>query len=259
MRKKLIKCGMPNMEQPKTSLNLVTKIRTEIIPALEKGDKLPTERSLSEKYGVSRTIIREALMILEMHGIIETKRGSGSILKQKEPADILEDSTLAEVGPFELIQARLVLECAVVRLAASLASPTDIRELTQILKSHEYYLYTNFDYEKIDYYDTLFHIRIAEATHNLALIQTITTVRRYSGTSESWQIFKQYIEKDKAQLELSLQEHQKILGAISCRTSKEAVTAMYNHIQRKWGTLKSELQKRNIQLDNLLFDLPEIS
>jgi len=246
----------PNIQNERTSMSFATKIRSEIIPALDIGDKLPTERALSEKYNVSRTIIREALMILEIHGIIETKRGSGSILLQKNPEEIFTTEQIMEIGPFELIQARLILECAVVRFAARVATPTDIRELSQLLKSHEYYLHTDFNLDKINKYDTDFHIRIAEATHNMALIQSISTVRKYSGHSESWQIFKQFFESDKSQLELSLQEHTAILNGIANRDPEGASKAMYGHIHRKVGTLKEECKKQKIQMDNVLFDFP---
>src|SRR5476651_464342 len=75
------------------------------------GSRLPPERNIAETYGVSRTIIREALLMLELEGIVDIRQGSGVYVIRipREDADepVIYES---EVGPFELLQARQLLE-----------------------------------------------------------------------------------------------------------------------------------------------------
>jgi DNA-binding FadR family transcriptional regulator len=81
------------------------------------GDRLPSERQLAARFGVSRPTIREALSALESRGLVETRMGSGTFVADREaldeaPAALLDDS------PAEFMEARLVLEVAIARLAA---------------------------------------------------------------------------------------------------------------------------------------------
>ena len=242
--------------EKKPSYKLAQNLKTNIIPNIEIGGKLPTEREVAEQFGFSRTIVREAFLMLEIEGLISIKKGSGSTLLKYPDAELEEQK--AGIGPFELIQARVILECSVIELAAQIATPTDIRDLSQLSKKHEFHLFNRFDAAKIDYFDTLFHIRIAESTHNLALIHAVSFVRKYSGSGEYWDVFKKVIEQDKAQLTRAFHEHKAILDAIATRNPKGAKKAMHDHIHRKWGDLKAELERQNIKLDELLFDIDPI-
>ena len=83
-------------------------IRSE---ALAAGDRLPPERGLSDRLGVSRSLVREALILLEIEGVVEVRKGSGIYISDTPlgtGAQVRDD-----IGPFELLQARQLIESEV--------------------------------------------------------------------------------------------------------------------------------------------------
>src|SRR5690606_17249969 len=106
---------------------------------LKVGDLIPTELDLSKSLGVSRTVVREALLRMRMMGLIETKKKKGSIItspdifgimsKSMNP-HILDQGTLKEI--FEL---RLVLEIGMADFLFQRVTPKDIDELKEIVKN----------------------------------------------------------------------------------------------------------------------------
>lgn len=75
------------------------------------GERLPSERELSERFNTSRTTIREAIIMLELKGVLNVKQGSGIFFV--DSTDKLNQKSLmpySEIGPFELLQARQVIE-----------------------------------------------------------------------------------------------------------------------------------------------------
>lgn len=83
------------------------------------GDKLPTERELADFFNVSRTVIREALIMLEIEGFVEVRKGSGVyLIDLPRVAENDESINQIDVGPFELLQARQLLESSIAEFAA---------------------------------------------------------------------------------------------------------------------------------------------
>ena len=76
------------------------------------GSRLPPERHIAETYGVSRTIVREALLMLELQGTVDIRQGSGVyVMRIPHENDSEEEQLLSsDVGPFEILQARQLLE-----------------------------------------------------------------------------------------------------------------------------------------------------
>jgi DNA-binding FadR family transcriptional regulator len=92
------------------------------------GTRLPAERELASQLGVSRPSVREALIALEVEGVIEVRTGSGIYVRQpseSQPPPNPSSNTPADWGPLEVMSARLVIEAEVAALAARHASRTD--------------------------------------------------------------------------------------------------------------------------------------
>ncbi|WP_208978725.1 GntR family transcriptional regulator [Pseudovibrio denitrificans] len=86
------------------------------------GDKLPTERKISEDLGVSRSLVRDAMIMLEVQGLVDVRKGSGTYVLRL-PGDVTPDSALeTDIGPFELLQARQLLESNIAAFAATMAT-----------------------------------------------------------------------------------------------------------------------------------------
>ena len=129
------------------------------------GERLPSERELSERFNTSRTTIREAIIMLELKGVLNVKQGSGIFFV--DSTDKLSQKSLmpySEIGPFELLQARQVIESNITGFAASQISFNELQELKKIIRLQENAIAAESD--KFEDLDHRFHSIIAEATQN---------------------------------------------------------------------------------------------
>lgn len=99
------------------------------------GDKLPAERFIADEKNVSRTVVREAIIMLEVEGYVEVRKGSGIHVisnhpKYQQVAD--ESLEFANYGPFELLQARQLIESNIAEFAATQVTKQDIMKLMEI-------------------------------------------------------------------------------------------------------------------------------
>lgn len=134
------------------------------------GERLPSERELSERFNTSRTTIREAIIMLELKGVLNVKQGSGIFFV--DSTDKLSQKSLmpySEIGPFELLQARQVIESNITGFAASQISFNELQELKKIIRLQENAIAAESD--KFEDLDHRFHSIIAEATQNRVLIK----------------------------------------------------------------------------------------
>lgn len=94
------------------------------------GDRLPPEREIAEMLDVTRTVVREALIMLEINGLVEVCRGAGIyVLDCSAKEDVVESADshhCNDAGPFELLQARQLLESNIAEFAALQATREDI-------------------------------------------------------------------------------------------------------------------------------------
>ena len=99
------------------------------------GDKLPAERDLADYFDVSRTVIREAIIMLELENLVEVRKGSGVYVIALPQRTASNDEFLdkVDVGPFELLQARQLLESSMAEFAALQVTRADITKLKDIL------------------------------------------------------------------------------------------------------------------------------
>src|ERR1700712_5888528 len=108
----------------------------ELIEArgLGPGDTLPTERELSEVFGVSRSVLRQAFGILEDRGLINTLRGSGRYLRNTVESDaVIEGRSRLEVASIaDVLEARMLLESQIVRLACDRRTSEEAQRLTRV-------------------------------------------------------------------------------------------------------------------------------
>ncbi|MDR3473398.1 MAG: FadR/GntR family transcriptional regulator [Devosia sp.] len=131
------------------------------------GDILPSEKQLVEQLGVGRSTVREALQNLAALNIVEASSGHRTVVKTPSAAEIfrtdvlgfLIGNTLAQ----ELLEAREMIEPDCVRLAVERATDDDLAGIDALLDEHEARHLAN---QPVAEYGALFHIRLAEASHN---------------------------------------------------------------------------------------------
>src|SRR5579864_8067518 len=134
------------------------------------GARLPPERDLAKQLGVSRPSVREALIALEVEGLVDVRIGSGIYVRQKDDGGASDASKDAAAGPFELLRARRLIESECAALAARAAKKVQVQAIEAALDDMQREL-TAGDMPLVG--DRLFHLRIAEATGNGALVHVI--------------------------------------------------------------------------------------
>jgi DNA-binding FadR family transcriptional regulator len=136
------------------------------------GDRLPPERELSKKLGVSRPVVREAMIALEIAGLVEVRGGAGAFVKN---ARLGADRALASLpdqgpSPFDLIAARKLLEGEIAFMAATAIQPEDLQALEQSIALMRSDIAAGRDSRPTD---RIFHVRLAEATRNAVLAHLV--------------------------------------------------------------------------------------
>jgi GntR family transcriptional repressor for pyruvate dehydrogenase complex len=189
------------------------------------GTKLPPERELAELFGVSRTVIREAVRILVTKGLLESKHGIGTMVRQVtrdqlvEPLGWLLQRNGATLD--DLHEVRTILEVEIAGEAAKRATNEDIARLEQVL---EHALTVRTNPAAFAASDAEFHQLLAGILHNSMLAVLLDSIRTLM--AEIRLKVSRYSEFDT----VVLADHAAILAAIRVRNAVDARKAMHNHL-----------------------------
>ncbi|MDY4834115.1 MAG: FadR/GntR family transcriptional regulator [Frisingicoccus sp.] len=152
------------------------------IKGMSEGDKLPSERVMVQEYGVSRNVLREALVLLSDRGMIEIRPGKGSYVTDKKNMrlakhfeSILDEDRLSQM---QVLEVREILEMAIFEKAALNADQDDIEAMENIYEQMEKNQNENMGYGNLD---LKFHMQIAKATHNDIFPILVHTLYECSG------------------------------------------------------------------------------
>ena len=188
------------------------------------GARLPAERELASSLGVSRASVREAIISLEMGGLVEVRVGTGIFVTL--PAPQSQAARDAGPGPFELLQARKLIEGEIAAVAAQKASQPDLDLLRQSLERMEEQV---DDFAMREASDREFHLAIAKATGNGSLELVVEGL--WNQRAELWGRLQRHFHT--AELaKKTIRDHAAILSAIAARDPKGARAAMHRHLAR---------------------------
>ncbi len=197
------------------------------------GDRLPTERELAERLNVSRSSVREALSILSAFEIVERRVGDGTYVRCSDPRllrTILHVARTDE-GLRDIFELQRVLEAGVAELAATRATSADIAAIEDALARMEEAARRG----DIDAYfsaDRLFHLAIARTTGNPLLEEYIRDLISRMDRP-LWRAVKQYYLTSYSEyLDRSLEDHRRLLAAISAQDPVRARSVMMEHFSR---------------------------
>ncbi|WP_339761598.1 FadR/GntR family transcriptional regulator [uncultured Hoeflea sp.] len=195
----------------------------------EPGQRLPTERELARDYGVSRTCVREALLALEIAGLVTIRVGSGVFVNAPPSPDTAQarpHAVIDQHSPSDLLQARLALEPEVCGLAAVNATPGDIEAIESFLQKmrEEHRMATETEQG-----DREFHFAIARATQNPVLVQLIQRIWDEM-TGPMWQGLQKHVRSPILRLRW-IEDHEAIVKALRSGERRRAQTAMRAHIR----------------------------
>ena len=194
---------------------------------LEPGDKLPSERMLSDKFGVSRSSVREAIQKLEFYGILISKPQSGTFVAdigQVAMNGMVNDILRLDEPDFKsLVETRILLELKTVRLAARRRTDNDLKQLKNALDAYQKKVENE---EAAVQEDLLFHLAIAKASGNSTMNTFMLII-----TPEILTNFEKYHVCDKNMAFRGVQEHQDIFDAIKERNPQLAKEKMKIHFK----------------------------
>ena len=196
-------------------------IRDENIPS---GERLPSERDLATKLAVSRASLREALIALELGGVIEVRGGSGVYVS--EPAEAESKVPEAGPGPFEVLSARRLIEAEIAAIAARVATDGAIDAILKAVLEMEASHANKASNEQAD---RNFHLAIARATGNSALVGSLSYLWDQRG--HLWHRLKEHFQTEELRQE-TLKDHRNIFEAIASHDAAAAKKAMRAHLER---------------------------
>lgn len=219
-------------------------VREELIKMIKSGElppnsKLPTEQELAEKFGVSRVPLREALSVLEATGVIESKQGGGSWVKEVNLATMLDSVQFEMVDVrqvHDLLEMRTIVESEAAFLAAERHKEEDIKELYESLLAFKQVM---DDDKRVGYEaDYAFHRVLVKAAYNPFLTQTIDHL-----SDLHLRALKFSLEKNlgwSSKRKEVYREHEKIYEAIKKRDAEAAKNAVIEHLTNVRIKLKDE-------------------
>lgn len=214
------------------------------------GSRLPAERDIAENLTVSRTIVREALIMLELEGLIEVRKGSGIHVISNECASRNNDQTADnDVGPFELLQARQLIESNIAAFAATQVNKTNLQAMRAALDLEIKELRQGTESKG----DEMFHVAVAEATQNSVLVTLMEQMWEIRRNSPMWKRLHDWIEKVDY-LEDWVEDHIKIIDALTSKNPEAARQAMWQHLENVKETLLRLSDKADDSFDRYLFD-----
>lgn len=231
---------------------LYERIAQRLAADIESGDykigqRLPSERDLAQKFAVSRTTIREAMIALELDGVVDVRTGSGVYVTHSSPPKGAHESR--DIGPFELLEARRAIEGEACAMAATRITDEQLAQLTQMVK--EMRDENEHDVELSEAVDRRFHESIAAATENSGMITAVQML--WDARARSPQNRSMSAKVRSLGIKPRIDEHVVIVNALKKRDANAARNAMRDHLTRVLeamfnATETEELEKARAQL-----------
>lgn len=205
----------------------------------ELNSRLPSERHLSAELGISRTLLRKALADLEAEGQIWRHVGRGTFVGSRpiETAGDV-DYVSSRTNPRELMEARMLIEPGLARLAAIHATETDVRNIEHCIHKTK----TASDWRIYETWDNNLHRAFALAAHNtplISLFDTLNMVRR----SVVWARSRR-VPLSRKMDHHSFNEHDQILKHVANRDPAGAENTMRSHLEMVANKLMASMEKR---------------
>lgn len=202
------------------------------------GSRLPAERDLAQHYDVSRPTIREAMIALEVQGFVEVRIGSGAYVRRLPGAS---DVPGFNFSAFEITEARLLIEGESAALAATQITDEDLREIETLVQAIDR---ENLDPEGTDRADRAFHLAIAAATRNGAILDAVRQLWQIRADSPESALL--HAKARHANIKPVVDEHSAILDALRRRDPQAARAAMRVHLSAVLESLLFATEERAI-------------
>jgi GntR family transcriptional repressor for pyruvate dehydrogenase complex len=199
--------------------------------------RLPSETEMSQRFGVSRTVVREALSRLKSEGLVESRQGSGLFVREASPDTPFRiDPTVVDSiqTVLQVAELRRGLESEIAALAAERANPTQITEIRSCLKAIDADVAAGKD--GVDA-DMEFHRSIARATGNPHFIALLDFLGQFlKGTMTTSRAWEARAERTRNEVRA---EHQALVDAIARKDPEAARLAARHHMDMAAQRIRS--------------------
>ncbi len=210
---------------------------------LSSGDRLPTEQEFAEKFGVSRTIVRDAIKVLTPIGVVRPRRGSGIFVGEREQQfpQILRLHLASPAAPEHinaLFEFRSFQEMQMARLAAIHITVAELRTIEHFLSMNKEAAKSE-DRETFLRSDDEFHRSIAIASHNVFFVETVTSILQL----QRWAVTILTGGAPGSSL-LAVEQHTRLFEAIRDGKPDQAAEAARVHVESVFSAYQREVRRR---------------
>lgn len=206
-------------------------LRSLALGSLRAGDRLPDERSLARRFQAARSTVREALLALELSGIVEVRRGAGHYLTGVGLPGRAPAASQVDASPRELLEVRRLLEPPAAHLAAASIRRTEVHHLHGLLDEADV-LAPLEDERDLDHFVELnlaFHRELARASGNAVLADVVTHLVD-AGEHPLWLLVDRIAVRNAEVRHQQVLEHRQILAAVATGNAQQAYQAMAEHL-----------------------------
>lgn len=212
------------------SKKLYQQVAGAIVTAIHEGKyapgkRLPSERDLAEEFRVSRPTVREAMIALEIRGLVEARHGSGIYVTERVEEAPAPD---LDIGAFELTEARMLFEGEACALAAATISDVELAELDRLLEAMAVENQKVDELSPAETADRQFHVTIARATRNTAIAAVVELLWDMRYRSPLCITMLQRARR--VGVTPLVDEHRAVLEALRSRAPSAAREAMRRHL-----------------------------
>lgn len=220
----------PSQALERDGRKLYQQVAGAIAAAVQRGDyrpgqRIPSERDLADEHGVSRPTIREAMIALEVIGMVRSRHGAGIYVVDNPPIDAPVIGL--DIGAFELTEARRLFESEAAALAAVTITDEEITALDGLIGDMQR---ENAEHISGEHADREFHLTIARATRNSAVADVVASLWDARHRSP---LCRHMLERARsAGVQPAIDDHLSILAALRARDPRGARGAMRDHLAR---------------------------
>jgi DNA-binding FadR family transcriptional regulator len=216
--------------QPRRFMHVAQQLLESIHTGkLSPGDTLPPDRTLAVDFAVSRPTVREALLALELLGIVEIRHGSGVYVSDQSLGNSSAETAWFTASTSALFEARTAVEPKIARLCATRLRPADVRRLVSSINRAQKAISSNADYAVFISQQLEFHQLLSDGC-NSPLLADINAHLMSMEEHPLWALLNQHVMRTREQRQKQVDEHTMIVKHIKRGDGDAAAVAMCNHI-----------------------------
>lgn len=228
----MIWLDLPQLGSIGTSVDISSSFRDAIIESLQSGkwragDRLPTERALSEQFKISRTTVRKVFQEMKDLGLISQTVGSGTYVTEHAASaakSLVTGSPVRPPSPAELMAARLALEPAIIEMVIGNATVADFDRMEACCVKAE----AASTMEEFEHWDGRLHEVIADAAHN-SFVSSVFKLMNQARAQGEWGMLKKRSVTPERRI-VYQNEHRLLVGAIKNRDLVRAKALTIEHL-----------------------------